>query len=114
MKKILAVLLTVVIVLSFGGCEKKCKHKSVSERILTEATCTEPGDLRCTCDVCGEIWHEVIPPKGHNPVVDEAVEATEESTGLTEGSHCSVCGAIIVKQKVIPKIDPYELPQIPI
>ena len=39
---------------------------------------------------------------GHTPVVDPAVEATYTSTGLTEGSHCEVCGDVIVGQTVIP------------
>lgn len=38
----------------------------------------------------------------HTVVVDPAVEATCQKTGLTEGSHCSVCGATITPQQVIP------------
>ncbi len=41
----------------------------------------------------------------HTPVVDEAVEPTCTSTGLTEGSHCSECGEIIVAQQEIPILD---------
>ena len=41
----------------------------------------------------------------HSPVTDPAVEATCRSTGLTEGSHCSVCGATITAQQVIPVRD---------
>ena len=40
--------------------------------------------------------------EGHNVVVDPAVPATCTEDGLTEGSHCSVCGEIIVAQQVIP------------
>ena len=40
----------------------------------------------------------------HTIVVDPAVAATETSTGLTEGSHCSVCGEVIVKQEVTPTL----------
>ncbi|MBR2194718.1 MAG: leucine-rich repeat domain-containing protein, partial [Salinivirgaceae bacterium] len=39
--------------------------------------------------------------KGHNKITDAAVAATCTETGLTEGSHCSYCGNVIVAQEVI-------------
>lgn len=44
-----------------------------------------------------------LTPKGHIAVVDPRVEATCTADGLTEGSHCAVCGEVLVKQDVIPK-----------
>ena len=41
----------------------------------------------------------------HTVVVDEAVAATCKNTGLTAGTHCSVCGVVISKQEVIGKLD---------
>ena len=38
----------------------------------------------------------------HTSVTDAAVAATCTEPGLAEGSHCSVCGTIIVKQDTIP------------
>lgn len=38
----------------------------------------------------------------HTLVTDEAVAATCTETGLTEGKHCSVCGEVTRKQRVIP------------
>ena len=37
-------------------------------------------------------------------MVDPAVPATATTTGLTEGSHCSVCGKIFKYQEVVPKL----------
>ena len=42
--------------------------------------------------------------EAHTVVTDSAVAATETETGLTEGSHCSVCGETIVAQEVIPAL----------
>ena len=38
----------------------------------------------------------------HTEVVDKAVEPTCTETGLTEGKHCSVCSAVLVKQTIVP------------
>ena len=40
----------------------------------------------------------------HNLVTDPAVPATHATTGLTEGSHCSVCGEVLVAQQEIPAV----------
>ena len=40
----------------------------------------------------------------HTPVTDPAVPATHVTTGLTVGSHCSVCGEVLVEQQVIPVV----------
>ena len=44
---------------------------------------------------------DALPKAKHVVVVDAAVPASCTETGLTEGSHCSVCGKEIVKQEVI-------------
>lgn len=38
----------------------------------------------------------------HDEVVDEAVPATCTETGLTAGSHCEVCGEVILAQEEVP------------
>ena len=60
------------------------------------ATCTEPA----VCTRCGQPYGDVLE---HTIVVDPAVPATCQKTGLTEGSHCSVCGEVIVAQEETPK-----------
>ena len=44
----------------------------------------------------------MIPATGHTVVTDAAVEATCTTDGKTEGSHCSVCGTVIVAQEIVP------------
>jgi len=64
---------------------------------LTEpATCTTPQ----TCKRCGYVAQEATNHKD-SIVVDAGKDATCTEKGLTEGSHCSVCGTVIVAQEEI-------------
>ncbi|MBR3953119.1 MAG: hypothetical protein IKJ82_05870 [Oscillospiraceae bacterium] len=38
-----------------------------------------------------------IEPLGHKEVIDEGYPATCTEIGLTEGSHCEVCGTVLVE-----------------
>lgn len=78
--------------------------------ITTRATtCTEDGEEKLKCSKCGwvrsdnKITHKKL---GHVPVVDEAADPTETEEGLTEGSHCARCGAVLEAQEVIPALQP--------
>ena len=85
------------------------KHHMVEkdEVILKAATCTEKGEKGVKCRNCGKIENKTeIPALGHEWVIDPAVEPTETSVGYTQGSHCSVCGAVLQAQEVIPMRDP--------
>lgn len=99
---------------------KKCEHtmRAVANK---QATCTENGNVAYwNCTKCGKYFTDaegqqettlentVIEAVGHTIVTDPAVPATEERTGLTEGSHCSVCGSVIQKQEEIPKLEKTE------
>lgn len=48
----------------------------------------------------------------HKEVEDEAVEPTCISTGLTKGSHCSICNMVFVEQEEIPKLEHHDEKQI--
>lgn len=82
------------------------EHHHVTEEIA--ATCTEPAYTIDSCDKCG--WRfsksKTGEPLGHVPVVDEAADPTETEEGLTEGSHCARCGAVLEAQEVIPALQP--------
>ena len=83
------------------------KHEYGDFQILKNPTCTEKGQKGKICKKCGKITEKTdIDATGHAPVTDPAVAPTETSDGLTEGSHCSVCGAVLTAQEVIPMRDP--------
>ena len=79
------------------------------------STCEVAGNSEYwSCDRCGLYFSDgqgsqpieenswMLPLAEHTVVVDKAVEPTCTETGLTEGSHCSVCGTVLVAQQVIP------------
>lgn len=83
------------------------KHEYGDFEILKNPTCTEKGQKGKICKKCGKITEKTdIDAAGHTPVTDPAVAPTETTDGLTEGSHCGVCGAVLTAQEVIPMRDP--------
>ena len=83
------------------------KHEYGDFEILKNPTCTEKGQKGKICKKCGKITEKTdIPETGHIPVTDPAVAPTETTDGLTEGSHCGVCGVVLQAQEVIPMLDP--------
>lgn len=51
--------------------------------------------------ICSEC-NEEVSKEEHNAVKDSAVNSTCTKTGLTEGSHCSVCERVLVAQQATP------------
>ncbi|MBD5149150.1 MAG: hypothetical protein HDT18_01950, partial [Oscillibacter sp.] len=73
---------------------------------VTDSTCIDEGsyDEVIYCSVCHVELSRVtkaIDKKAHTEVIDAAVPAACEDAGLTEGSHCSVCGEILVAQETV-------------
>ena len=77
-------------------------------------TCTEEGNIAYWyCETCKKYFsdekgqHEidfantVIAALGHTEVIDPAVKAQPGKPGLTEGSHCSICGKVIIPQQEV-------------
>ncbi|MGN1418378.1 MAG: hypothetical protein ACI4W6_03535 [Acutalibacteraceae bacterium] len=71
--------------------------------VRTEPTCTADGTLVQTCALCGDEITTVLPATGHKTVILPAVAATCNTTGLTAGEKCGVCGEVLVPQQVTEK-----------
>ena len=72
-------------------------------KVVTEPTCTEKGYTTYTCSVCGDTYvADYVDALGHTVVVDPAVAPDCTHTGLTEGSHCSVCNTVLKAQETVP------------
>lgn len=78
-------------------------HTSGDWIITVAATCTETGRRHRVCTFCGEETEaETIPATGHREVTDAALAPTCTKTGLTAGTHCSICGKILTAQQPVP------------
>lgn len=67
-------------------------------------TCTVDGYQSYCCSRCAETTATVIAANGHTAVVDPMVAATCTTYGLTEGSHCADCNAVLVEQQTLPML----------
>lgn len=85
-----------------------CTHEWGDRETLKNPICTEKGQTGVVCHKCGKVKDKKddLEPTGHTPVTDPAVAPTETTDGLTEGSHCGVCGVVLQAQEVIPMRDP--------
>ena len=85
-----------------NDCDATCNlcsaTRDVEEHKWVNATCTKAKH----CSVCNLEEGTLIP---HTEVVDKGYDATCEKTGLTDGSHCSVCNEVIKEQKEIKKAE---------
>ena len=75
---------------------------SYSNVIVTNPTCEDNGYTTYLCENCDYSYiDDYVDALGHNEVKDIAINPTCEETGLTEGSHCSECGKVLLEQIII-------------
>jgi len=76
-------------------------HSYDSWYTTTAATCTTAGTQRRDCIRCDHYQTQAIGVIPHTSQTIPAVAPTCTSTGLTEGSKCSVCGVTITAQQTV-------------
>ena len=79
-------------------------HAWADAGIKTEPSCTLAGlkNIECIREGCTAVGFAEIPAKGHTEAEDKAVAPTCTKTGLTAGTHCSVCNEVIKAQETVP------------
>ena len=80
---------------------KATGHSYGNSVVTKQPTCTSEGTAIKTCTKCNATVTEKLPAKGHTAVTDKGYSATCTTAGKTDGSHCSVCGAVIKAQTTI-------------
>ncbi len=82
------------------------EHKWIDGDVIEPASCTKTGLQAQLCENCGQPGEDKELEKlPHSSETDAAVDATCLSTGLTEGSHCSVCQEVLTAQEIVDMID---------
>ena len=69
---------------------------------LTTAQTDTPTETAETTETAEPTETPTLIPCKHIPVTDEGKAPTCTEKGLTEGSHCEVCGEVLTPQEVIP------------
>lgn len=112
--RVIALMAAVSLVLSvfLTACTSNTKplislhtHEYGSWTTVAASSCSIEGAEKRICPKCGEEETRTIPATAHTIRIDDPVDATCTAEGLTEGSHCSVCGEIVVAQTAVPKLD---------
>ena len=84
----------------------RCEHHWDQGEIITEATCTEEGEKKFTCSICGDEKTEKISATGHQHTeIRNKKEATCKETGYSGDTWCKDCGKKILSGQTIAKTE---------
>ena len=88
---------------SGGGSGDSSHSHTYGEWMEIKApSCSEAGRERRECSGCTDKEYRDIPKTSHTAVTDEGYASSCTEKGLSDGSHCSVCGDVLVKQEELP------------
>ena len=97
MKKLFSILLMLAVVVACAFLPS-----IEAEAVTGEDVVLDLADGVCNYEDFGNAKTRNLP---HVPVIDEGYPAFCGEEGLTDGSHCGVCGEILVAQTVIPALE---------
>ena len=84
----------------------RCEHHWDQGEIITEATCTEEGEKKFTCSICGDEKKEKVSATGHQHTeIRNKKEATCKETGYSGDTWCKDCGKKILSGQTIAKTE---------
>ena len=84
----------------------RCEHHWDQGEIITEATCTEEGEKKFTCSICGDEKTEKVSVTGHQHTeIRNKKEATCKETGYSGDTWCKDCGKKILSGQTIAKTE---------
>ncbi len=84
----------------------RCEHHWDQGEIITEATCTEEGEKKFTCSICGDEKTEKVSATGHQHTeIRNKKESTCKEEGYSGDTWCKDCGKKILSGQTIAKTE---------
>ena len=82
--------------------QSNCEHEFGLWEVREAATCTEAGEERRECALCGKKEDREIKKLGHEQRMLYAVEATCTKAGRADGVQCTRCKKILAGGELVP------------
>ncbi len=84
---------------------QQCNHEPGEWIMISASTCSKEGMQQKKCTICNAVLEtSSISIIEHTASVDAAIQPTCTTIGKSEGSHCAVCGEVLVAPETIPAI----------